>query len=124
MDSALPELGSGAEPDDRPVWGEAHPVPVKNNGQHASRTALMLKKAGTSHFTKNVPAIPYPIGISSIARNIQPYSGGRVWAESTDSFLLLMPDQHAKNSKIMYITKNNGNTIIRKEIRQHKNNAI
>ena len=26
---------------------------------------------------------PYPIGISSIARNFPPYSGGRVWAEPT-----------------------------------------
>ena len=84
----------------------------------------MLEKAGTSHFIKTVPAPPYSIGINSIARIIHPYSEGRVWAEPTDSFLLLMPDQHAKNSKIMYRTKNNGNTIIRKEIRQHKSDAI
>ena len=29
MDTALPELGSGTEPADRPVRGAAYPVPVK-----------------------------------------------------------------------------------------------
>jgi len=45
-----------------------------------------MKKAGTSHFIKNVPAFPYSIGISSIAGITHPYSGGRVWAEPTESF--------------------------------------
>ena len=31
----------------------------------------------------NFHSWPYPIGISSIARNFPPYSGGRVWAEPT-----------------------------------------
>ncbi len=73
MDTALQKLGSGAEPADRPVRGAAHSVSVK-------------EKAGTSHFMKNVPAQPYSIGIRSIARIIHSYSGGRVWAEPTESF--------------------------------------
>ena len=71
MDPEIPELGPGAEPADRPVRGAAHQVSVKGKGWNVT-------------FYKNVPAIPYPIGISSIARNIQPYSGGRVWAEPTN----------------------------------------
>lgn len=73
MDAALQELGAGAKPADRPVWGAARSVSIKG-------------KAGTSHFLKHVPAQSYSIGISSIDRIFQPYSGGRVWAEHTERF--------------------------------------
>ena len=69
MDTALPELGSGAEPDDRPLWGQAYPVSVKRK----SRDTISYQEMSQ----------PYSIGISSIARNIQPYSRGRVWAAPT-----------------------------------------
>lgn len=39
-------------------------------------------------------------------------------------FLLLMPGWYAKNLKRMYRNEQTGNTIIRKEIRQHKSSAI
>ena len=71
MDTALQKLGPGIEPADRAVWGTAHPLPVK-------------EKSGTLHLIKTLR--PYSIGISSIARNSHPYSGGRVWAEPTDRF--------------------------------------
>ncbi len=73
---------------------------------------------------KNVPALPYPIGISSIARIIHPYSGGRVWAGPTESSPALMPVLYAKNPKNMYRIYGIGNTISRKEIRQHESNDI
>ena len=41
-----------------------------------------------------------------------------------ERFPLLMPDWYAKKSKFMYKNKRADNTIIRKEIRQHKNHAI
>lgn len=69
MDTALPELGPGAEPDDCPLWRQAYPVPVKRK----SRDTISYQE---------MPQ-PYSIGISSIARNIQPYSGGRAWAAPT-----------------------------------------
>ena len=71
MDTALQKLGPGIEPADRAVWGTAHPLPVK-------------EKSGTLYLIKTLR--PYSIGISSIARNSHPYSGGRVWAEPTDRF--------------------------------------
>ena len=57
------------------------------------------RKGWKRHTFLNVPAQPYSIGISSIARIIQPYSGGRVWADPTKNLLLLMPDQYAKIQK-------------------------
>ena len=72
MDTALSELGSGAQPDDRPLWGQAYPVSVKRK----SRNTLSYQEVFR----------PYSIGISSIARKIQPYSGGRVWAAPTYYF--------------------------------------
>ena len=39
-------------------------------------------------------------------------------------FLLLMPDRCAENLKYMYRNIETGNTIIRKEIRQHKKDDI
>lgn len=36
MDTEIPELGSGAEPADRPVWGAAHLLPVKRKGGNGS----------------------------------------------------------------------------------------
>lgn len=73
---------------------------------------------------KHVPALPYSIGISSIPRNIHPYSGGRVWAEPTESFPAADACLACKKFKKMYRIYRIGNTIIRKEIRQHKSNEI
>lgn len=73
---------------------------------------------------KHVPALPYSIGISSIPRNIHPYSGGRVWAEPTESFPAADACLACKKFKKMYKIYRIGNTIIRKEIRQHKSNEI
>lgn len=69
MDTALQELGPGVEPADRPLWGKAHPAPVKRK----SRDTISYQEMSR----------PYSIGISSIARNARPYSGGRAWAEPT-----------------------------------------
>ena len=72
MDTALPELGPGIKPDDRPVWGTADPVFIK-------------EKTGTPHPIKRAFQ-SYASNISSIARNIRSHSGGRVWAVPTYSF--------------------------------------
>ncbi len=91
---------------------------------NGSRSICKWKKLERHNFKKNAPALPYSIGISSIARITHPYSGGRVWAEPTESILPLMPILYAKNSKNMYRIYLIGNTIIRKEIRQHKSDDI
>ncbi len=74
MDTALPELGPGAEPADCPLWGTADPLPVKDN-----------EKAGTPYPIKRAFQ-PYASNISSIAGNTQPHSADRVWTEPTYSF--------------------------------------
>ena len=33
MDTAVQELGSGAQPDDRPLWGQAYPVFIKRKNR-------------------------------------------------------------------------------------------
>ncbi len=72
MDTTLPELGPGIKPADRPVWGEAYPVSVK-------------EKTGTAHPIKSVLQ-SYAINISSIAGNIRSYSRDRMWAAPTYRF--------------------------------------
>ena len=69
MDAAVQELGSGAQPDDCPLWRQAYPVSVKRKNRDTTSDQKMSRS--------------YSIGISSIARNSQPYSGGRVWAAPT-----------------------------------------
>ena len=39
MDTEIPELGSGPEPVNRPVWGTSHGIPVKKTGMAAYQTA-------------------------------------------------------------------------------------
>ena len=73
MDAALQELGSGVKPDDSPLWGQAYPVPVKGKSRDTRSYQEMSR--------------PYSIGISSIDRKTQPYSGGQVWAAPTYHFL-------------------------------------
>jgi hypothetical protein len=46
-----------------------------------------------------IPAKPYSIGICSIARNPQAYSGGRVWAEPTELAGIQTPFYGAKKIK-------------------------
>ena len=72
MDTAVQELGSGAQPDGCPLWRQAYPVFVKRKNRDTTSDQKMSR--------------PYSIGISSIARNTQPYSGGRVWAAPTKYF--------------------------------------
>ena len=69
MDAALQELGPSVKPDDRPLWGKAYPAPVERKSRDITLYPQMSQ--------------PYSIGISSIARKPQPYSGGRVWAAPT-----------------------------------------
>jgi len=71
IDTVLQELRLGTKPANRFIRRASHPVSVTG-------------KAGTSHFMKNVPALPYCIGNSSIARMIQLYSGDWAWAEPTE----------------------------------------
>ena len=70
MDSEVPELGSGPEPADRAIWRTADTVSIKRKSQGGHNSIIW-------------PPQPYSIGIYSIARKSQPYSGGRVWAEPT-----------------------------------------
>jgi len=74
MDTASPELGSGAEPADRAVWGTSGPLPVKDN--EIAGTPYPIKRAFQ----------PYASDISSITGNAQPRSADRVWAAPTYSF--------------------------------------
>jgi hypothetical protein len=69
MDTALQELGPGVKPVDRPLRGKAYPITVKRKSWDTKSYQEM--------------SWPYSIGISSISRNIRPYSGGRAWAEPT-----------------------------------------
>ena len=87
MDAEIPELGPGAEPADCPVWGTAHRIPVKRK---AGVAALFLY----CHSSK-----PYSIGICIIAKNPQPYSGGRVWAAPTGFPIIQRPFCGTKNQK-------------------------
>jgi len=49
---------------------------------------------------------PYSIGIYSIARKIQPYSGGRVWAEPRKKGNTKMPGCDTKKTRIKCINQN------------------
>ncbi len=91
---------------------------------NGSRSICKWKKLERHNFKKNTPALPYSIGISSIARITHPYSGARCGQSPRKAFLPLMPILYAKNSKNMYRIYGIGNTIIRKEIRQHESDDI
>ncbi len=77
MDPEVPKLGSGAQPADRLVRGSADGISIRK------------ENAGTAAMTCTaVPAKPYSISTCSIAKNPQPYSGGRVWAEPTERAII------------------------------------
>ena len=57
MDAALQELGSGTEPDDRPLWGKAYPVSVKKEKpghQEASLGALYTDLKSEENFFRSL----------------------------------------------------------------------
>ncbi len=86
MDAALQELGSGTEPDDRPLWGKAYPVPVKKEkpGHHAlSKRCPGLIPSALAVLPENPSLIP-EAGCGQRPHNIS---------------FLLMPDWCAKKLK-------------------------
>lgn len=97
MDAALPELGPGIIPADCSLWGKAYLVPVKG---------------------KSRDTIAYPKAVPVLFR--RPGVGGAHIMSAGCQCLIGMQ----KIYSICYRKKQTGNTIIRKEIRQHKNNSI
>ncbi len=73
---------------------------------------------------KRQPPQPYSIGIESIARKAQFYSGGRVWAEPTKSRLRDVFILVRKNQVTMYKESPSGYTINRKNFRQQEIHGI
>lgn len=112
MDPEVPELGSGAEPADCPVWGTSVKVFIKEKLEghplNCAATPASLIPSAFILLPENPSLIP---------------EAGCGQSPRTD-FLLLMPDWCAKKSVCMYKAYKSGNTIIRKRIRQHKSNDI
>ena len=71
VDAEIPELGSGIESADCPLWRTAYRLSVKEKQEWG---ALL-----SPSFLLSV----YSFGIYIIARNFRSYSRGRVWAEPT-----------------------------------------
>lgn len=73
VDAEIPELGSGIESADRPLWRTAYRLSVREKKSRNGEALLNLS------FLLSV----YSFGIYIIARNFRSYSRGRVWAEPT-----------------------------------------
>ncbi len=112
MDTALPELESGAEPADRPLWGTAHAVFVNGKSWNVTILRKTLQLYPILSALAVLPELPILILEAGCGQSPR------------KAFLPLMPILYAKNSKNMYRIYGIGNTIIRKEIRQHESDDI
>lgn len=78
MDAAVQKLGSGSQPDDRPLWRQAYPVSVK-------------EMTGTPHLIRKCPGlIPSALAVLAEITSLIPEAG--CGQRPHNISLLLMPD--------------------------------